>query len=114
MDEYASLRLTKWDLKYHVVFIPKWRSKVLHKSLRQHLGEVFRDPAQQRECKIEEDHLMLDHVHTLISIPPKYAVLQVVGYIKDKRAIDLARTYWERKQSYICQLFWRAGIWYRP
>jgi putative transposase len=113
MDEYASLRLTKWDLKYHVVFIPQWRRKVLYKSLRRHLGEVFRDLAQQRECKIEEDHLMLDHVHILISIPPKYAVLQVVGYIKGKSAIHLARTYGERKQSYISQLFWRAGIWYR-
>jgi putative transposase len=72
---------------------------VLYKTLRQHLGEVFRDLAQQRECRIEEGHLMLDHVHILISIPPKYAVSQVVGYIKRKSAIHLARTYGERKQN---------------
>jgi putative transposase len=72
---------------------------VLYKTLRQHLGEVFRDLAQQRECRIEEGHLMLDHVHMLISIPPKYAVSQVVGYIKRKSAIHLARTYGERKQN---------------
>ena len=99
MDEYASLSDTKWDCKYHIVFIPKCRRKVLYKTLRQHLGEVLRDLAQQRECKIEEGHLMSDHVHILISIPPKYAVSQVVGYIKGKSAIHLARTYGERKQN---------------
>ena len=109
MDEYASLSHTKWDCKYHIVFIPKCRRKVLYKTLRQHLGEVFRDLAQQRECKIEEGHLMIDHVHILISIPPKYAVSQVVGYIKGKSAIHLARTYGERKQNYVGQHFWARG-----
>jgi putative transposase len=109
MDEYASLSHTKWDCKYHIVFIPKCRRKVLYKSLRQHLGEVFRDLAQQRESKIEEGHLMSDHVHILISIPPKYAVSQVVGYIKGKSAIHLARTYGDRKQNYAGQHFWARG-----
>jgi len=109
MDEYASLIHTKWDCKYHIVFIPKCRRKVLYKTLRQHLAEVFRDLAQQRECKIEEGHLMSDHVHILISIPPKYAVSQVVGYIKGKSAIHLARTYGERKQNYVGQHFWARG-----
>ena len=109
MDEYASLSHTKWDCKYHIVFIPKCRRKVLYKTLRQHLGEVFRDLAQQRECKIEEGHLMPDHVHIMISIPPKYAVSQVVGYIKGKSAIHLARTYGERKQNYVGQNFWARG-----
>ena len=109
MDEYASLSHTKWDCKYHIVFIPKCRRKVLYKTLRQHLGEVFRDLAQQRECKIEEGHLMPDHVHVLISIPPKYAVSQVVGYIKGKSAIHLARTYGERKQNDVGQHFWARG-----
>ena len=109
MDEYASLSHTKWDCKYHIVFIPKCRRKVLYKTLRQHLAEVFRDLAQQRECKIEEGHLLPDHVHILISIPPKYAVSQVVGYIKGKSAIHLARTYGERKQNYVGQHFWVRG-----
>ena len=109
MDEYASLSHTKWDCKYHIVFIPKCRRKVLYKTLRQHLGEVFRDLAHQRECKIEEGHLMIDQVHILISKPPKYAVSQVVGYIKGKSAIHLARTYGERKQNYVGQQFWARG-----
>jgi putative transposase len=82
---------------------------VLYKNLRQHLGEVFRDLAQQRESRILEGHLMPDYVHLLIAIPPKYAVSQVVGYIKGKSAIHLARTYGERKQKYIGQHFWARG-----
>ena len=93
MDDYESLSHTKWECKYHVVFIPKYRRKVLYGELRQHLGDVFRKLALQKESRIEEGHLMLDHVHMMISIPPKYAVSQVVGFIKGKSAIHLARTY---------------------
>jgi len=109
MDEYASLSHTKWDCKYHIVFIPKCRRKLPYKTLRQHLAEVFRDLAQQRECKIAEGHLLPDHVHILISIPPKYAVSQVVGYIKGKSAIHLARTYGEHEQNFAGQHFWARG-----
>jgi putative transposase len=109
MDEYASLSHTKWDCKYHIVFIPKFRRKVLYKNLRQHLGEVFHSLAQQRESQILEGHLMADHVHLLISIPPKHAVSQVVGFIKGKSAIHLARTYGERKQNFVGQHFWARG-----
>jgi putative transposase len=109
MDEYASLSHTKWDSKYHIVCIPKYRRKVLYKPLRQHLGEVFRDLAQQREGKIEEGHLMSDRGHILISIPPKQAVSRVVGYIKGKSAVHLARTYGERIQNYVGQHFWARG-----
>ena len=109
MDEYESLRHTKWECKYHVVFIPKCRRKVLYEQLRQHLGEVLRKLAGQQESRIEEGHLMLDHVHMLISIPPKYSVSQVVGYIKGKSAIYLARVYGERKRSFVGQHFWARG-----
>ncbi len=81
MDNIESLNHTKWDCKYHVVFIPKGRRKVLYGQLRVHLGEVFRSLAQHKESRIEEGHLMADHVHMLISIPPKYAISNVVGYI---------------------------------
>jgi putative transposase len=84
MDEYESLSHTKWECKYHVVFIPKCRRKTLFGQLRQHLGEVFHRLAAQKESRIEEGHLQPDHVHMLISIPPKYAVSQVVGFIKGK------------------------------
>ena len=109
MDDYESLSHTKWECKYHVVFIPKYRRKVLYGELRQHLGDVFRKLALQKESRIEEGHLMLDHVHMMISIPPKYAVSQVVGFIKGKSAIHLARTYGERKRNFVGQHFWARG-----
>ena len=109
MDDYESLSHTTWTCKYHVVFIPKCRRKTLYLELRRHLGEVFRKLALQRESKVEEGHLMPDHVHMLLSIPPKYAVSQVVGYIKGKSAIHLARVYGEKKRSFVGQHFWARG-----
>jgi putative transposase len=110
MDEPASLSHTKWECKYHVIFIPKRRRRTLYAELRKHLGELFRRLASQKESRIEEGHLMPDHVHMLISIPPKYAVSQVVGYIKGKSAIHLARVYGERKRSFVGQHFWARGF----
>jgi putative transposase len=82
--------------------------------LRRHLGEVFRRLAEQKESQIEEGHLLPDHVHMLISIPPKYVVSQVVGFIKGKSAIHLARVYGERKQNFVGQHFWARDILCRP
>jgi putative transposase len=109
MDDYESLSHTKWDCKYHVVFIPKYRRRGLYGELKQYLGEVFRRLALQKESRIEQGHLMPDHVHMMISIPPKYAVSQVVGFIKGKSAIHLARTYGERKRNFAGQSFWARG-----
>ena len=109
MDKYESLSHTKWECKYHVVFIPKCRRRTLYEQLRQHLGEVFRELARQKESRVEEGHLMSDHVHMLLAIPPKYAVSQVVGYIKGKSAIHLARVYGERKRNFVGQHFWARG-----
>jgi putative transposase len=106
MDEHESLSHTAWTCKYHVVFIPKCRRKALYQELRRYLGEVFRKLALQKESKVEEGHLMPDHVHMLLSIPPKYAVSQVVGFIKGKSAIHLARVYGERKPNFVGQHFW--------
>ena len=91
MDEFESLSHTKWECKYHVVFIPKFRRKALYGQLRDHLGELLRKLAIQKESRIEEGHLMPDHVHMMISIPPKYAVSQVIGYVKGKSAIPTSR-----------------------
>ncbi len=112
MDEHQNLSHTVWDCKYHVVFIPKCRRKTLYLELRKHLGEVFRKLAAQKEAKIEEGHLMPDHVHMMISIPPKYAVSQVVGFIKGKSAIHLARVYGERKRNFVGQHFWARGFFF--
>jgi len=109
MDTVESLNHSVWDCKYHVVFIPKCRRKTLYGDLRQYLGEVFRRLAQQKESRIEEGHLLSDHVHMLIAIPPKYAVAQVVGFIKGKSAIHLARVYGERKRNFVGQHFWARG-----
>jgi putative transposase len=109
MDEIESLSHTQGDCKYHVVFIPKCRRKVLYGALRKHLGEMFRRLAEQRESRVEEGHLMPDHVHMMLRIPPKYAVAQVVGYIKGKSAIHIARVYGERKRSFVGQHFWARG-----
>jgi len=104
-----TLSHTKWACKYHVVFIPKYRRKALYKELRRHLGEVFRSLAQQRESRIKEGHLMADHVHMLISIPPKYSVAQVIGFIKGKSAIHIARSYLGRRRNMTGQNFWARG-----
>jgi len=111
MDEQGSLNHTKWECKYHVVFIPKCRRKTLYQELRGHLGEVFRRLAAQKESQIEEGHLRSDHVHMMIAIPPKYAVSQVIGFIKGKSAIHLARVYGERKRNFVGQHFWARGFW---
>ena len=109
MDEQQSLNHSKWEYEYHVVFIPKCRRKTLYAQLRRHLGELFRKLAEQKECRIGEGHLMPDHVHMMISIPPKYAVAQVIGFIKGKSAIHLARTYGENRRNFVGQSFWARG-----
>ena len=109
MNEYQTLSHTKWECKYHVVFIPKSRRKVLYGQVRQYLGEVLRELARQKESRIEEGHLQADHVHMLLSIPPKYAVAQVVGYSKGKSAIHIARTYSGRRQNFVGEHFWARG-----
>ena len=109
MDEGESLSHTKWECKYHVVFIPKCRRKTLYGELRRHLGEVFRRLAEQKQSRIEEGHLLPDHVHMMIAIPPKYAVSQVIGFIKGKSAIHLARVYGRRRETSWASTFGRAG-----
>ncbi len=110
MDDAGSLSHTRWECKYHVVFIPKCRRKALYGELRRYLGEVFRKLAEQKESSIEEGHLLPDHVHMLIAIPPKYAVSQVIGFIKGKSAIHLARVYGERRRNFVGQHFWARGF----
>jgi putative transposase len=109
MKVYESLRHTTWECKYHVVFIPKCRRKVLYGQLRQELGVVFRALAGERESEIMEGHLMPDHVHMMISVPPKYSVSQVVGYLKGKSAIHIARVYAGRRKNFVGENFWARG-----
>ena len=109
MEQYESLNHTKWECKYHVVFIPKYRRKTIFGAIRRELGPVLRTLTEHKESRVEEGHLMPDHVHMLLAIPPKYAVANVVGYIKGKSAIHLARTFSERKRNFVGQHFWARG-----
>jgi putative transposase len=109
MEIVESLRHSRWDCKYHIVWIPKCRKKKLYGQLRKELGTVFHELAGQKECRILEGHLLGDHVHMLISIPPKYAVCQVVGFLKGKSAIYVARTFGGRKKNFTGQHFWARG-----
>ena len=111
MQTYESLKHTTWECKYHVVFIPKCRRKVLYQGIRQELGTVFRSLAEQWECKVEEGHLRPDHVHMLLSVPPKYSVSNVMGFIKGKSAIHIARVYAGRRRNFVGQHFWARGYW---
>jgi putative transposase len=109
MKEYQSLSHTRWDCKYHVVFIPKRRKKQIFGVLKRHLGEIFHELARHKESKIVEGHLMGDHVHMCISIPRKYAVSNVVGYIKGKSAIQIARQFGGRQRNFTGENFWARG-----
>ena len=108
MERYESLHHTKWECKYHVVWIPKWRRRVLYGQLRKELGQVLRGLAKQKESEVREGMLKADHVHMVISIPPKYSVSQVVGYVKGKSAIWVARTT-GKNRNFVGQNFWARG-----
>lgn len=109
MSDYESLSHSKWDCKYHIVFIPKMRKKELYGKIRTYLGPVFHDLAKQRGSTILEGHMIQDHVHILIKIPPKYSIAEVIGYIKGKSAIAVARQFGGRKRNFNGERFWARG-----
>lgn len=107
-DSYQSLSHSKWDCKYHIVFIPKYRKKTIYGNVRKHLGAVFHELARQKESKILEGHLMQDHVHMLMEIPPKYAVANIIGFLKGKSAIAVARMR-GKERNFNGENFWARG-----
>ena len=109
MKDYKSLSHTRWDCKYHIVFIPKKRKKMIYGSLRKYLGEILHDLAQQKGIEILEGHLMKDHVHMCLSVPPKFSVSTVVGYLKGKSAIAIARRFRGRQRNFNGEHFWARG-----
>ena len=106
---YESLSHSRWDCKYHIVFVPKGRKKKLYGKVREFLGSVFHELANQRRSKILEGHMVSDHVHMLIKIPPKYAVSEVVGYIKGKSVIAVARQFGKKRRNFNGESFWARG-----
>jgi len=109
MKDYQRLNHTKWDCKYHVVFIPKRRKKQIYGSLRKYLGDMFRELARQKESQIVEGRLCSDHVHMCVSIPPKFAVSNVIGFLKGKSAISIAGNFTARKRNFAGESFWARG-----
>ncbi len=109
MNDQESLSHTRWECKYHVVFIPKCRKKVLFGKIRKELGPMFRALAERKDTRVEEGHIMADHVHMLLSIPPKYSVSQVVGFMKGKSALHIAQLVDGRKRNFFGQSFWARG-----
>ena len=106
---YDSLSHSKYDCKYHLVFVPKFRKKKLYGEIRLFLGKVFHELAEQKNCQILEGHMVQDHVHMLIKIPPKYAVSSIAGYIKGKSAIAIARQFSGKKRNFDGEKFWARG-----
>lgn len=106
---YRSLSHSKWDCKYHVVFVPKGRRKVLYGKIRSYLASIFHELAGQKRCRIIEGHMVQDHVHMLIEIPPKYAVSEIIGYLKGKSAISVARQFSGRKRNFNGEKLWARG-----
>ena len=109
MESYNSLSHSKYDCKYHIVFVPKCRKKALFGKIREYLKSVFHELAEQKECKIISGHLAADHVHMCISIPPKYAVSEIIGYIKGKAAISVARQFGGRQRNFNGEKLWARG-----
>lgn len=108
-EMYQSLAHSRWNCKYHVVFIPKGRQKKIYGEIRKHLGKIFHELAKQKECQIIEGHLMPDHVHMCIAIPPKHAVASIIGYLKGKSAIAIARLFQGRQRNFTGAAFWARG-----
>ena len=109
MTQQHHLNHATWDCKYHVVFIPKYRKKAVFGKIKKNLGVVFHDLARRRECRIEEGHLMPDHVHMLVSIPPKYSVAEVIGFIKGKSSIWIAQNIERKAKNFTGHKFWARG-----
>lgn len=106
---YTSLSHSQWDCKYHLVFVPKYRKKSLYGKIRVFLKTKFHELAMQKGCKIVGGNIVQDHIHMLIEIPPKYAVSAIVGYLKGKSAIAIARAFGGKKRNFNGESFWAKG-----
>lgn len=109
MQDENSLNHTKWECKYHVVWIPKYRRKNLYGEIRGYLGPELKRLARRYGCEILEGHIMPDHIHILIAIPPKIPVSGAIGYIKGKSAVYIARRFRGRTRNFVGENFWARG-----
>ncbi len=107
MRNYQSLSHVRWDCKYHIVWVPKYRRKKLYGKVRKMFGEIVRDLCKQKGVEILEGHAMSDHVHVCLSIPPKYSISHIVGFLKGKSAIRLHREFYNKMRD--GKSFWARG-----
>jgi putative transposase len=105
---YQSLSHSKWNCKYHVIFVPKKRKHVIYGKIRKELAKILHELAKQKESQITEGNLSKGHVHMCIEIPPKYAVASVIGFLKGKSAIAIAR-FQGKDRNYTGAHFWARG-----
>ena len=108
-NDYRSLAHSKWDCKSHIIFVPKRRRHQLYGQIRRQLGAIFHALARQKEGQIIEGHVMPDHVHMGIAIPPKVAVAQVIGFLKGKSASAIARQFGGKERNFTGEHFWARG-----
>ena len=108
-EPWKSLAHSRWECKYHVVFIPKYRRKSMYGEIRASLGGIFHELARQKECRIVEGHLLADHVHICIEIPPKHAVASIIGFLKGKSAVAIARQFGGKWKNFTGEHFWARG-----
>ena len=108
-EPWKSLAHSRWECKYHVVFIPKYRRKAMYGEIRASLGGIFHELARQKECRIVEGHLLVDHVHMCIEIPPKHAVASLIGFLKGKSAVAIARQFGGKGKNFTGEHFWARG-----
>jgi putative transposase len=109
MATYESLSHSKWECKYHIVFVPKFRKKVLYWKVRSFLKETLHELARQKGCNIVGGHMVQDHVHMIVSIPPKHSVATIIGYLKGKSAIAIARQFGGKQRNFNGEKFWARG-----
>jgi len=109
MKDWQSQAHVKWECKYHVVIVPKYRKKVMYGKLRHQIGEVFRQLCRQKGIELLEGHAMADHVHMLLSVPPRYSIAMTIGYLKGKSAIRIHRDYSKVRGTLFGRSFWSRG-----
>src|ERR1700761_1139924 len=109
MKDYQSLSHVRWDCKYHVVLVPKYRKKVIYGQLRREMGVILRELFRQKGAEVVEGHAMMDHVHICVSIPPKHSISSLLGFVKGKSAIQIHRQYFGKNKNFTGFHFWSRG-----
>ena len=110
MDDDLSLSHTRWNCKYHIVFIPKYRRKEIYGKLRSDIGQIIRQLCSYKDVEIMEAHAMPDHIHMLVRIPPKIAVSNFMGYLKGKSSLMIFERHANLKYKYGNRNFWAKGF----